>query len=220
MVYDRTCTKYGVGLSTAWFVGAQLYRGLRRFDATFGASSWAEALSWLAAYEPSRPIAEVQYWGHGRWGGVLIDDDPFDRSVLTDRHPLHSALLAVRERFLPDDESLVWLRTCEAFGAQAGHDFAEHLAETLGARVAGHTFIIGAVQSGLRALAPGHRPSWSAFEGLAEGTAERPRRAHGSGVLRPRTITCFSNEVPAAWLAIDSSAREPREDPKARGDEA
>jgi hypothetical protein len=218
MVYDRTCTKYGVGLSTAWFAGSYLYRSLRRVDATFGAESWSEALSWLARHEPSRPIAEIQYWGHGRWGRVLIDDDAFDRRALVHGHPLHSRLLAVRDRLLPDGEALVWLRTCEAFGANPGLDFAERLADTLGARVAGHTFIIGAVQSGLRVLAPGQRPSWSPEEGLAEGSPAEPLRAHGSGFRRPRTITCFSNEVPAAWLAIDSRAR--GHSKGQRGDEA
>src|SRR5437762_849941 len=81
--------------------------------------------------------------------------------------------------------ALVWLRTCEAFGADDGQAFAARLADTLGARVAGHTFIIGAVQSGLRTLAPGSRPTWSSAEGIAEGTPAQPIRAHGSGILRP-----------------------------------
>lgn len=209
MVYDRTCTRYGVGLSTAWSAGSHLYRGLGRLHATFGAESWEEALSWLASYDRSRPISEIQYWGHGRWGRVFVDDDVFDRRVLVPRHPLHARLLAVRERLVPHGRALVWFRTCEAFGANAGLDFAEHLADTLDACVAGHTFVIGAVQSGLRALAPGRRPSWSPEEGLAEGTAADPRRALGSGPLRPRTITCLSNEVPAAWLEADSGRQRP-----------
>ncbi len=206
MVYDRTCATRGVGLSTAWFSGALLYRGLRRLDATFGAASWDEALWWLATYERSRPIAEIQYWGHGRWGQVLVAEDSFDRRMLSPGHPRHARLLAVRDRLLPDAGSLFWLRTCEAFGARAGVDFAARLADTLGARVAGHTFVIGAVQSGLRALSPGHAPTWSPEEGIAEGTAEEPVRAHGSRPWRPRTITCLSNEVPSGWLAADSGA--------------
>jgi hypothetical protein len=203
MIHDRTCSRFGVGLSTAWSAGSLLYRGLRRLDATFGVSSWDEALAWLATYEASRPIEEIQYWGHGRWGRVLVADDVFDRAALSPGHPLHRRLLAVRERLVP--RSLVWLRTCEAFGARAGIDFAQALADGLGANVAGHTFIIGAVQSGLRALSPGCRPRWSPTEGLAEGTPEMPKRAHGSAPRHPRTITCLTNEVPREWFDEDSA---------------
>jgi hypothetical protein len=207
MVYDRTCVKRVVGLSTAWSAGSILYRGLRRLDATFGVRSWDEALSWLASYDPSRPIAEIQYWGHGRWGRVLVDDDVLDASAQRPGHRLHPSLLAVRDRLVPNGEALVWLRTCEAFGASAGHAFAQTLADVLGARVAGHTFIIGALQSGLRTLAPGCRPTWSNVEGLAEGTADAPVRAHGSRPTEPRTITFLSNEIPRPWFAEDSAAK-------------
>jgi hypothetical protein len=202
MVYDRTCVgkRAPVGLSTAWGAGSVLYRGLGRIDASFGATSWDEALRWLGTFESSRPIAEIQYWGHGRWGRALVDRDPLDASALAPGHRLASRLSAVRERLVPGGDALVWLRTCEAFGANAGHDFAMRLAERLGARVAGHTFIIGAVQSGLRGLLPGHRPDWSASEGLEEGTPEKPLRARWSGVLEPRTISCFAGEVPPAWF--------------------
>lgn len=202
MVYDRTCVGKlaPVGLSTAWGAGSVLYRGLGRLDAAFGATSWDDALAWLGTFEPSRAIAEIQYWGHGRWGHVLVDRDELDARAFARGHRLESRLAAVRERLLPHGDSLVWLRTCEAFGAKAGHDFAMRLADGLGARVAGHTFIIGALQSGLRGLLPGHSPSWSTEEGIAAGTPERPLRAHGSGLLRPRTITCFAGEVPSEWF--------------------
>lgn len=203
MVYDRTCVgkRAPVGLSTAWGAGSVLYRRLGRLDAAYGATSWDDALSWLGTYEPSREIAEVQYWGHGRWGQVLVDRDSLDARALAPGHRLAARLDAVRERLVSDGRALVWLRTCEAFGANAGHDFAMRLADGLGARVAGHTFIIGALQSGLHGLEPGHTPDWSATEGIAKGTADAPVRAHGSGVLEPRTVTCFTGEVPAAWFA-------------------
>lgn len=203
MVYDRTCVgpRVPAGLSTAWSAGSVLYRALDRIDATFGATSWDEALAWVATYEPSRPIAELQYWGHGRWGRVLIDDDVLDATALGAGHPLALRIAAVRERLVPGGEALVWLRTCEAFGGTAGHELAMRLADGLGARVAGHTHIIGAIQSGLHGLLPGHTPDWSAQEGIAEGTPDAPKRAYGSGVLRPRTITCFTGAVPSGWFA-------------------
>lgn len=189
-----------VGLSSAWTAGASLYRGLGRLDAAFGASSWDEALVWIAGTYRERPIAELQYWGHGRWGRVFVDRDALDASALDDGHRLHAPLMALKERLLPDARSLVWLRTCEAFGAHAGHAFAAKLADGLGARVAGHTHVIGAVQSGLHGLRPGHLPTWSASEGIAEGTAAEPKTAHGSSFLRPHTITCFEGAVPEAWI--------------------
>lgn len=205
MVYDRTCVgeRAPVGLSTAWEAGSVLYRGLGRLDGTFGATSWAEAFDWLARYEPSRPIAEIQYWGHGQWGRALVDRDVLDARAFVPGHPLEPRIAAVRERLArgEGEEALFWLRTCEAFGADAGHDFARRLADALDARVAGHTFIIGAIQSGLRGLRPGHAPDWSASEGIAEGTPDKPLRAHGSGIRRPRTITCLRGDVPGDWFA-------------------
>jgi hypothetical protein len=203
MVFDRTCgaKRLPVGLTTAWTAGAVLYRRLGRIDATFGAASWDEALGWLATFELPRRIAEIQYWGHGRWGRVLIDKDVLDARALAEGHPLAARVAAVRERLIPDGEALVWLRTCEAFGATAGLDFAARLADGLGARVAGHTHIIGALQSGLHGLRPGHSPNWSAYEGIAEGTPDDPKRAYESGMLRPRTISCLAGEVPLPWFA-------------------
>ena len=203
MVYDRTCVAKlaPVGLSTAWGAGSVLYRGLGRLDAAYGASSWDDALGWLGTFEPSRRVAEIQYWGHGRWGEVLVDRDVLDARALAPGQRLAPRIDALRERLVPGGDALMWLRTCEAFGAKAGHDFAMRLSDALGARVAGHTFIIGALQSGLHGLLPGHTPDWSAEEGIAVGTADHPKRAHGSGVMRPRTVTCLASQVPPAWFA-------------------
>lgn len=200
LVFDRTCTGRPLGLTSAWRTGSVLYRALGRIDAAYGASRWDEALEWLGRVEASRPIEEIQYWGHGRWGRVLIAADALDAASLAPGHPLEARLDAVRERLVPDGGALVWLRTCEAFGAAAGLDFAARLADRLGARVAGHTHVIGALQSGLHGLLPGRRPHWSAVEGLAEGTAEAPVRAMGSSPRRPNTITCFDGAVPPDWF--------------------
>jgi hypothetical protein len=95
----------------------------------------------------------------------------------------------------------VWFRTCETFGAARGIDFARRLADHLGARVAGHTFVIGFHQSGLHGLAPGCAADWSGDEGLSEGKAEDPRRARSSSPWAPRTITCLTGRVPEEWFA-------------------
>ena len=98
MVYDRTCVaKHApVGLSTAWGAGSVLYRGLGRLDAAYGATSWDDALAWLGTFEPSRALAEVQYWGHGRWGHVVVDRDVLDARAFEPGHRLASRLAAVR----------------------------------------------------------------------------------------------------------------------------
>ncbi len=199
-VFDRTCVATGwrPGLTSAWRAGTVLYRRLGRVDASYGATSWADALAWLATFRRDRTIAEIQYWGHGKWGHVLVDRDVLGASALATGHALYAKLEAVRERLAPD--ALVWLRTCETFGAAAGHDFARRLSDFTGARVAGHTFVIGVLQSGLHGLRPGAKPDWPLDEGLAEGTPDAPKRAHTSMPDRPHTITCFTGAVPPEWF--------------------
>lgn len=195
VIHDRTCRGrwWRPGLTDAWAAGARLYRALGRVDAWRGVASWPEALAWAAEVEPGRLIGEVQYWGHGRWGRALAGADVLDAGSLAPAHPLHAALAAVRARLAPD--ALWWFRTCETFGTAAGHDFARAFARFLGCRVAGHTYVIGAVQSGLHSLLPGAEPAWSATEGLPPGVPDPPTAARSS-LLAPNTITCLHGRVP------------------------
>ena len=193
LVYDRTCTWLG----QAWRAGARLYGWQRRLDAVHPATSWPDALAWLAALP--EPIEELQYWGHGNWGLVRLGDTALDAAALAPGHASHAGVEALRDHLAPD--ALVWLRTCETFGARRGQDFAMRLADVLGARVAGHTHVIGVHQSGLCGLHPGARPGWPADEGLAEGTPEAPVRARRSWPWAPRTITCLHGAVPEAWFS-------------------
>lgn len=197
LVFDRTAPR----LRHAWRTGSWLYRGLGRLDAVKGVASWGEALSWLA--EQTEPIEELQYWGHGKWGRALVGDESLDASALAPSHALHAGMQALRAQLAP--RALVWFRTCETFGAHAGHDFAVRLSEWLGARVAGHTYIIGFHQSGLHGLEPGARPDWSADEALVEGTPDAPVRAAWSSMFAPRTITALAGRVPARWFVTAPS---------------
>ncbi|HEU4610915.1 MAG TPA: hypothetical protein VFS15_02515 [Kofleriaceae bacterium] len=131
-------------------------------------------------------------------GGAVAVDTATLRHTATRFIGARIELEAVRERLAPD--ALVWFRTCETFGARAGIDFAERLADFFGARVAGHTYIIGFHQSGLHGLAPGARADWSAEEGLAEGSPDEPARARWSRPWHPHTVTALHGEVPAAWI--------------------
>jgi hypothetical protein len=198
LVYDKTC-KGGNGgnLTHAWSLGSKLYKGLRRIDAAHGVTSWDEALDWLASQK--EPIDEIQYWGHGKWGYALVDNDRLDASAM-ENGPRRAKLEAVVERLTPD--ALVWFRCCEVFGAKRGIDFAERLADFLGVRVAGHTYVIGWHQSGLHGLSPGVRADWAADEGLVEGTPDAPVKGKWSTPWAPHTISCLSNTVPADWFTM------------------
>lgn len=194
VVYDRTCVRTGGHLSPVWAFGAAAFRALHRIDDARGVASWDEAFAWLATRP--EPIRELQYWGHGKWGRALVGDHSFDVSALSRRR---AQLEAVRERLAPG--ALVWFRTCETLGAHAGHDFAQRLADFFGARIAGHTYIIGFHQSGLRGVAPGMKPDWPLDDGLVEGTPATPVRAKRSRPWAPRTVTALAGRVPSRWFA-------------------
>lgn len=195
IVYDRTQRfRAPRALGYSWQYGTYLYRALNRVDAAYGARDFGGALRFLASYEPARPISELQFWGHGKWGKIFVDRDSLDRSVLTPGHRYHELFRAFRQRLSPN--ALLWFRTCETLGASAGRDFACALGDATGARVAGHTFVIGFFQSGLHCLSPGETPNWSATEGLSRGTADAPEVAHTSTPNAPNTITCLDGKIP------------------------
>lgn len=202
MIYDNTCGGYGglPGLSHSWWAGGHLFQLFSRFDAFKGVRTWEEALEWLGTYEPTRQIAEVQFWGHGNWGNAYIDRVPLDQSSLQKGHPYYEGLCRLQERFV-GPRALWWFRTCETFGAIPGQQFAKAFGQFLNCRVAGHTYIIGPWHSGLHCLAPGQEPSWDPAEGLKEGTPEAPRRALWSHPFRPRTLHFLHSHIPSKWDA-------------------
>ncbi len=197
LVFDATCrgARLRPGLSHAWGAGSLLYRGLGRIDRAIGVASLEQALEWLATVDPARPIGEIQFWGHGKWGEIRVGAEGLDRGAFARGHRLHAPLARVRER-LAGPDALVWLRTCETFGAAAGHRFARELTDFLGCRAAGHTYVIGTLQSGLHVLAPGREPGWPDVEGLREGTAAAPRRALDSAPDAPNTVTFLDGVIP------------------------
>ncbi len=69
-----------------------------RIDAAYGARDFGGMLRFLASHEPGQGISEVQFWGHGKWGKIFIDDHVLDRSVLLASHPLHREFSVQRVR--------------------------------------------------------------------------------------------------------------------------
>lgn len=197
LVYDRTCTgaKYRPGLSHSWIAGWWLYRAMGRLDACIGVDNWEAGLQWLAT-RPG-PIAEIQYWGHGKWGELFVAQDRLDIDSLAANAPMAELLSSIAKKLSP--ESLVWFRTCETFGAVKGQRFAAACADRLGSRIAGHTFIIGPWQSGLHTITPGSSPQWPNDEGLALGTPQDPIEAHWSARRAPNTIHCLQGHVPSGY---------------------
>lgn len=201
VLYDDTCRTdigWGTGLTHTWIAGKMLYRARGVIDDAFGVTSWAQALEWLVARSGEQDIREVQYWGHGKWGRAFVGEESLDVSAFEPDHPLHDALMEVRDR-MADQRALWWFRTCETIGGHAGQAFATAWTHHMRSRVAGHTTIIGPWQSGLHMLAPGTHPQWSPQEGIIEGTAEAPLKARWSTRTQPRTVSALRASVPSKW---------------------
>jgi hypothetical protein len=186
------------GLSPVWRLGTLLHRLTGAADATLAASSWAEALAWAAAIseEKRRPIGSLQVWGHGGWGFMRLGATQLDEAALRPAHPLAAPLDSLREH-LAGPEALVWFRCCSTFGALAGRRFAARAASRLGCRVAGHTFIIGAFQSGTHVLRPGEHATWDEGEGVQRDAAGKAVEARWSGPSEPGTVSCLALDLPA-----------------------
>jgi len=201
MIYDKRSLWRGrrPDLTPVWALGGLLYRALRRIDHHRGVASWAEALDWIATVSPERPIEEIQFWGHGLWGLARIGDDRFDEVSLCAGQEHSGRLAAIRARMLEGGNSLWWFRTCLTFGARPGQQFAAALADNLGCRVAGHTYVIAGWQSGLHTLRPGQPATWCEREGLSAGTPEAPGAGAWSTRKAPNTITFLHGKVPAGY---------------------
>ena len=188
LLFDSTAG----ALTVSWRAGAVLYRALGRIDASHGAATWDDGLSWLATFAKDRKISEIQYWGHGQPGCLLLDRRPLDLSALDAGHALRPSLEAIRTRLI-GPEALWWFRTCSTFHGDRGHAFAQGWTTFFGARAAGHTRVIGPLQGGLHSLRPGEAPAWSIRDGA------RRSRVPQWATTDARTITCLGGRVPDGW---------------------
>jgi hypothetical protein len=137
----------------------------------------------------TRSIAEIQFWGHGRWGGLWIEDELLEVDALSPGHRHHERLAAIATRLTP--QSLWWFRSCDVFGTETGHQFARAWTRFFGCRAAGHTYTINMLQSGLHVLAPDEEPTWSVTEGVTPGLDH----AATSSVFAPNTISFLHGRV-------------------------
>lgn len=184
-----------IGLAPAWWLGAKVH-GLARGRTPYrarGVRSWEQAIRFAldSAQETGLPIADFQAWGHGGWGFMDLGDTRLEKRTLS------TLPLTELARSMTDD-ALFWVRCCSAFGGRAGRSFAPLLAEHLGRRVAGHTYVIGVLQSGTHSLAPGGSPDWPLEEGVVIEDGQ-PARAKGSGPRQPHTIGCLRLDLPRGW---------------------
>ncbi len=188
-----------LGLAPAWWVGAKLHALARRAAGVpffnRGVASFEEAIRFAVACTGATqsPLTELQLWGHGGWGFMDLGESRLDRVALGRAHPLAGPLDLLRDALADDGQ--VWLRCCSAFGGQEGRLFGPALAERLGARVIGHTYVIGALQSGTHSLTPGEVPMWPVTEGV-EAPAGEPARALASGPHEPNTLGCLRLDLP------------------------
>jgi hypothetical protein len=185
------------GLSPAWWAGTWLHRLAGAADAALGATRWDEALAWAVrvAKERGRPIGSLQAWGHGGWGFMLLGATSLSMGSLAPEHELGTLVDDLRD-VLAGPDALVWLRCCSAFGSKAGVSFARAMSRRLGCRVAGHTYIIGLLQSGTHSVRPGGEPAWGPTEGVVLDAAGNALRAKWSGPFEPATISCLRFGLP------------------------
>jgi hypothetical protein len=168
-------------LKTSWFLGCWIQKLFGKVDAYFGASSWEEALAWLAG----RPgtLTSIQYWGHGSPGKVWLAQALLSPEKL---------ITILKPKVSPT--SVLWWRTCSTFGGIGGHEISKKLADGLNCIVAGHTRIIGPVQGGLHTRKPQTQPSWPITEG------EPPKSWWPSHLSwGPNSIFCLTTKIPDGW---------------------
>ena len=90
MLYDRTCRGgRSPGLSHAWAAAARCITRSAASMAGMARRAWAEGLDWLLDASRDRPIAEIQFWGHGEWGGAWIEEELLTSTALS-AGPLHA----------------------------------------------------------------------------------------------------------------------------------
>lgn len=181
-IYDRNP---GPGLMNSflklsWFLGCFFQELFGKADAYYGASTWNEALAWLAHQEGK--FTSIQFWGHGSPGRVYMAGEGVSQSTF----------FPLMHKVTPN--TIVWFRSCSVFQGRAGQAFSGELANYLGCTIAGHTRIIGPLQGGLHTRKPNTQPSWPETEVELSGLLVKLGLKGGNN-----TVTCLATDVPDGW---------------------
>jgi len=174
VLYDDSARDF---LTYSWAIGAQLYAARRKVDLVVAVKTWRDVYD----LDLVGHVDTLQIWGHGTIAAPLIGGGA----------PRLDMLAPFLRDVMNGSTSHVWFRSCNVATGIEGKRWCATLADLVGARVAAHTFVIHALQSGLRVAVPGVLPSWSTSEGLrSDGSLEWSR------VGAPRTVTCLATDVP------------------------
>jgi hypothetical protein len=111
----------------------------------------------LAQLGPKERIPSLQFWGHGRPGGMEVGNEFITAASFQPGHPQYRALCRLRAQLGPN--ATVYFRGCETFRGAEGRAFAEAAARFFNCRVVGYTRVIPPWTS-QQELRPGQRASW------------------------------------------------------------
>lgn len=174
-------------LKMTWLVGAYLQKLFGAADKVYGASSWEDAITWLINIETDS-FSSIQYWGHGNVGTVFLNSKRLPKDLF----------IFIKDKLSP--ESIIWFRTCSTFCGPMGQEFSRYLADSLNCTIAGHTRIIGFLQSGLHTRKPLTNPSWPSSEGMTITNNFFTRLFINLGLVwGNNTILCFQTKIPKGW---------------------
>ena len=94
LVYDAACRGPGPTrwLGRAFAIGRHTHALARPWDLVVPARTWSDAIDGVLAGCEHAGIADLQYWGHGKWGRVLIGADSLDGDAISPGGPMHDRL--------------------------------------------------------------------------------------------------------------------------------
>lgn len=162
----------------AWPIGAGILKARGKLTHVGGFKDLADALQWSTG-AGTGVVDQLEIWCHGFPGGIKWGEQYYQGTL-----PM---LDQVARAMAPG--GVVWFRACRVFHGDKGIRFAGEAAGALRCLVAGHTYDIGPLQSGLHTMDPDERIAWPADEGGA-----KPSRP-----WHPNTIHCLQNDIPGGF---------------------
>ena len=181
IIYD---TATPTAVMYTWAIGAPIYKAIGACLEFYPVKCWDEAAQKVSMYTE---LDEIQFWGHGYPGFVLIDKEHISTN--------DNESFAIACKNALKQEGVLWFRTCASFNGDLGKEFAKSISSNSQRRCAGSTFKIGMFHSGIHSVKPGQEPSWPSTEGV-DPTTKNPT---SSGIGKPNTILCLQISLPNNW---------------------